>query len=149
MDERRRQVELFRNGCQIMLATDAGGESINLQFCNQMINYDIPWNPNKLEQRMGRIHRIGQKNEVAIFNLVAANTREGDVMIRLLEKMERMREDLGTDLVYDFIGEVVDGDFHDLASLMQVAVIHRENWMISLLRWRECFQKNIRSCLKR
>lgn len=67
MDERRRQVELFRNECQIMLATDAGEEAINLQFCNQMINYDIPWNPNKLEQRMGRIHRIGQKNEVAIF----------------------------------------------------------------------------------
>lgn len=126
MDERRRQVELFRNECQIMLATDAGGESINLQFCNQMINYDIPWNPNKLEQRMGRIHRIGQKNEVAIFNLVASNTREGDVMIRLLEKMERMREDLGADLVYDFIGDIVDGDFNDLASLMQAAVIHRE-----------------------
>ncbi|MGQ7890675.1 DEAD/DEAH box helicase [Paenibacillus sp. WC2504] len=126
MDERRRQVELFRNDCQIMLATDAGGESINLQFCNQMINYDIPWNPNKLEQRMGRIHRIGQKNEVAIFNLVASNTREGDVMIRLLEKMERMREDLGADLVYDFIGDIVDGDFNDLASLMQAAVIHRE-----------------------
>ncbi|AIQ22012.1 helicase-related protein [Paenibacillus sp. FSL H7-0737] len=126
MDERRRQVDLFRNNCQIMLATDAGGESINLQFCNQMINYDIPWNPNKLEQRMGRIHRIGQKNEVAVFNLVASNTREGDVMIRLLEKMERMREDLGADLVYDFIGEIVDGDFNDLASLMQAAVIHRE-----------------------
>lgn len=61
MDKRREQVELFRGDCQIMLATDAGGESINLQFCNQMINYDIPWNPNKLEQRMGRIHRIGQK----------------------------------------------------------------------------------------
>lgn len=64
-----------------MLATDAGGESINLQFCNQMINYDIPWNPNKLEQRMGRIHRIGQRNEVFVFNLIAANTREGDVCL--------------------------------------------------------------------
>ena len=61
MEQRRKQVEMFRNECQIMIATDAGGESINLQFCNQMINYDIPWNPNKLEQRMGRIHRIGQK----------------------------------------------------------------------------------------
>ncbi|GAE27486.1 DNA/RNA helicases [Halalkalibacter wakoensis JCM 9140] len=89
MDERRNQVEMFRNECQVMLATDAGGESINLQFCNQMINYDIPWNPNKLEQRMGRIHRIGQKNEVFVFNLVAQNTREGNVMIRLLEKWNR------------------------------------------------------------
>ncbi len=127
IDERRRQVEVFRHECQIMLATDAGGESINLQFCNQMINYDIPWNPNRLEQRMGRIHRIGQKNEVAIFNLVASNTREGDVMIRLLEKMEQMREDLGTDLVYDFIGEVIENEYGDLASLMQAAVLNREN----------------------
>lgn len=127
MDERRRQVELFRNESQVMLATDAGGESINLQFCNQMINYDIPWNPNKLEQRMGRIHRIGQKNEVAIFNLVAANTREGDVMIRLLEKMDRMREDLGSDLVYDFIGEILDDEYGNLANLMESAILNREN----------------------
>ncbi|MBO8173522.1 MAG: DEAD/DEAH box helicase family protein [Bacillaceae bacterium] len=126
MEERRQQVELFRNDCQIMLATDAGGESINLQFCNQLINYDIPWNPNKLEQRMGRIHRIGQKNEVFVFNLVASNTREGDVLIRLLDKMERMREDLGVDLVYDFIGEVLEDKYHDLASLMQEAILNRE-----------------------
>lgn len=127
MDERRRQVELFRNECQVMLATDAGGESINLQFCNQMINYDIPWNPNKLEQRMGRIHRIGQKNEVAIFNLVAANTREGDVMIRLLDKMEKMRDDLGSDLVYDFIGEILDDEYGNLANLMESAILNRES----------------------
>lgn len=126
MDERRRQVELFRNECQIMLATDAGGESINLQFCNQMINYDIPWNPNKLEQRMGRIHRIGQKNEVFVFNLVAQNTREGSVMTRLLEKMEQMKEDLGSDLVYDFIGEVLEDKFDSLADLMQEAILSRE-----------------------
>jgi superfamily II DNA or RNA helicase len=127
MDERRKQVELFRNECQVMLATDAGGESINLQFCNQMINYDIPWNPNRLEQRMGRIHRIGQKNDVVVFNLVASNTREGDVMIRLLDKMDRMRNDLGSDLVYDFIGEIFNGKDHDLSSLMQAAILEREN----------------------
>ncbi|MBP2114085.1 DEAD/DEAH box helicase [Paenibacillus silagei] len=127
MDERRKQVELFRNECQVMVATDAGGESINLQFCNQMINYDIPWNPNRLEQRMGRIHRIGQKNDVAVFNLVASNTREGDVMIRLLDKMDRMRSDLGSDLVYDFIGEIFNGEDHDLPSLMQAAILEREN----------------------
>ncbi|MNW38747.1 RNA polymerase-associated protein RapA [compost metagenome] len=127
MDERRKQVELFRNECQVMIATDAGGESINLQFCNQMINYDIPWNPNRLEQRMGRIHRIGQKNDVAVFNLVASNTREGDVMIRLLDKMDRMRSDLGSDLVYDFIGEIFNGEDHDLPSLMQAAILEREN----------------------
>lgn len=127
MDQRREEVEKFRRDVQIMLATDAGGESINLQFCNQMINYDIPWNPNRLEQRMGRIHRIGQKNEVFIFNLVATNTREGDVMNRLLEKMEQMRLDLGQELVYDFIGEVLEEEELDLASLMEQAISGREH----------------------
>ena len=61
-----------------MIATEAAGEGINLQFCNLMINYDMPWNPNRLEQRMGRIHRYKQKKNVIIFNLVAADTREGD-----------------------------------------------------------------------
>lgn len=126
MDERRRQVELFRSSAQIMLATDAGGESINLQFCNQMINYDIPWNPNRLEQRMGRIHRIGQKNEVFIFNLVAINTREGYVMSRLLNKLDAMRADLGSDLVYNFMGELLDGDIN-LAELMKEAILTREH----------------------
>lgn len=126
MDERRKQVELFRNHAQVMLATDAGGESINLQFCNQMINYDIPWNPNRLEQRMGRIHRIGQKNEVFIFNLVAANTREGYVMSRLLKKLDAMKEDLGNDLVYNFMGDLLDGDIN-LADLMKEAILSREN----------------------
>src|SRR5699024_90557 len=126
MDKRRQQVNHFRNKCQIMLATDAGGESINLQFCNQIINYDIPWNPNKLEQRMGRIHRIGQKNEVFVFNLVAKNTREGSVMVRLLEKMGQMRTDLGSDLVYDFVGEILEDKYDSLANLMQDAILHRE-----------------------
>lgn len=125
MDARRRQVQLFRDECQIMLATDAGGESINLQFCNQMINYDLPWNPNRLEQRMGRIHRIGQLNEVFVFNLVAQNTREGHVMERLLTKMEQMRTDLGKDLVYDFIGDVLEDNQCDLPTLMQEAIMNR------------------------
>lgn len=127
MDERRKQVEKFKNECPIMLATDAGGESINLQFCNQMINYDIPWNPNKLEQRMGRIHRIGQKNEVFVFNLVAGNTREGDVLLTLLNKMEQMRKDLGQDLVYDFIGDRLEDKMADLPTLMQHAILNREH----------------------
>lgn len=127
MDRRQEEVEKFRNDLQIMIATDAGGESINLQFCNQMVNYDIPWNPNRLEQRMGRIHRIGQKNEVFVFNLVATNTREGDVLIRLLTKMEQMREDLGQDLVYDFIGEVLEDRQADLSSVMEQAITGRED----------------------
>ena len=127
MDERRKQVELFRNEAPLMLATDAGGESINLQFCNQMINYDIPWNPNKLEQRMGRIHRIGQKNNVVVFNLVAKNTREGDVMCTLLKKMEKMKDDLGKDLVFDFIGDILEDNNISLATLMEEAVRNRTN----------------------
>ncbi|GEL78692.1 DEAD/DEAH box helicase [Tenuibacillus multivorans] len=127
MDRRQEEVEKFRNDVQIMIATDAGGESINLQFCNQMVNYDIPWNPNRLEQRMGRIHRIGQKNEVFVFNLVATNTREGDVLTRLLTKMEQMREDLGQDLVYDFVGEVLEDRQADLSSVMEQAITGRED----------------------
>lgn len=127
MDERVRQVALFRDECPIMLATDAGGESINLQFCNQMINYDIPWNPNKLEQRMGRIHRIGQRHEVFVFNLVAGNTREGHVMHSLLVKMEQMRRDLGQDLVYDFIGDVLEDHIGSLADIMQESILERQH----------------------
>ena len=127
MDRRQQEVEKFRNELQIMLATDAGGESINLQFCNQMINYDIPWNPNRLEQRMGRIHRIGQKNEVFVFNLVATNTREGDVLVRLLTKMEQMQEDLGQDNVYDFVGEVLEDREADLPSVMEQAIMGRQD----------------------
>ncbi|MBP2641122.1 MAG: helicase [Firmicutes bacterium] len=75
---------------------------------------------------MGRIHRIGQRNEVFVFNLVAANTREGDVMLRLLTKLEQMREDLGADSVYDFIGEVLEDRYYDLPSFMQQAILNRE-----------------------
>src|SRR5699024_4480754 len=84
------------------------------------------WNPNRLEQRMGRIHRIGQKNEVFVFNLVATNTREGDVLTRLLTKMEQMREDLGQDLVYDFVGEVLEDKQADLSSVMEKAILDHE-----------------------
>ena len=69
-----------------MVATEAAGEGINLQFCHLMVNYDIPWNPNRLEQRMGRIHRIGQTEDVYVFNLVAGNTREGYVLKTLLDE---------------------------------------------------------------
>jgi superfamily II DNA or RNA helicase len=98
----------FREKSQIMIATEAAGEGINLQFCHLMVNYDIPWNPNRLEQRMGRIHRIGQKKDVHIFNLVATNTREGHVLATLLYKIEKMGKALGDD-VFDVIGETFAG----------------------------------------
>ncbi len=95
-------------GAQIMVATEAAGEGINLQFCHLMVNWDIPWNPNRLEQRMGRVHRYGQTQEVFIYNLVASDTREGSVLEALLNKLEAMRKDLG-DRVYDVVGELVEG----------------------------------------
>ncbi len=77
----------FRESCQILVATEAAGEGINLQFCWLMINYDIPWNPVRLEQRMGRIHRYGQEKNCSIFNFVAMNTREGRVLMKLFERV--------------------------------------------------------------
>ena len=91
---------------QICLATEAAGEGINLQFCRLMINYDLPWNPNRLEQRMGRIHRIGQENNVYIFNFVALNTVEGRVLDKLLTKLEEIRDAMG-DRVFDVIGQLL------------------------------------------
>jgi SNF2 family DNA or RNA helicase len=68
-----------------MLATDAAGEGINLQFCHLMINYKLPWNPNRIEQRLGRLHRYGQDREVRVYNMQVINTREGIILTRLLE----------------------------------------------------------------
>ena len=105
--EREEQVEFFRdpNGAQYLVATDAAGEGINLQFCWLMVNYDIPWNPARLEQRMGRIHRYKQTHTVVLLNLVAEDTREGRVLKVLLEKMQKMREELNDDKVFDVIGQ--------------------------------------------
>jgi len=99
----------FKNSKQVMVATEAAGEGINLQFCHIMINYDIPWNPNRLEQRMGRIHRYGQQKDVYIFNLIAEDTREGQILSRIFDKLEEVRNALGSDKVFDVIGEVFQG----------------------------------------
>ncbi len=113
--QREQQVALFRKpleegGARYLIATDAAGEGINLQFCWMMLNYDIPWNPARLEQRMGRIHRFGQKHDpVIILNLVAGKTREGRVLKTLLEKLERIRRELGTDKVFDVVGRLFEG----------------------------------------
>ncbi len=113
--ERERQVEFFRRpmgegGANYLVATDAAGEGINLQFCWLMVNYDIPWNPARLEQRMGRIHRYGQTHDpVIIINLVATGTREGRVMKTLLDKLEAIRRELRSDKVFDVIGRLFEG----------------------------------------
>lgn len=110
VDERREAQSMFMTPeVQILICTDAAGEGINLQFCRLLINWDIPWNPNRLEQRMGRIHRYGQKSDVIVFNMVASNTREGQVLKKLLNKLDVIREQLGDDRVYDVIQDVLKG----------------------------------------
>src|SRR5438876_2462533 len=96
----------FRDDCQVLVATEAAGEGINLQFCWFMINYDIPWNPVRLEQRVGRIHRYGQEHDCLVFNFVAQNTREGRVLQKLHDRLREIRKELGTDQVFDVVGEV-------------------------------------------
>jgi len=114
LEDRIKVEKEFKHNTQVMVATEAAGEGINLQFCNIMINYDIPWNPNRLEQRMGRIHRYGQTKEVFIYNLVNEDTREGMVLSRLLDKINEIRNALG-DRVFDVIGEIFPGkDFYQL-----------------------------------
>ena len=109
--ERKRAQDQFRAEKQICVATEAAGEGINLQFCRLMINYDLPWNPTRLEQRLGRIHRIGQERDVHAFNFVASDSEEGQPIVegrileRLLEKLDQMRAVLD-DRVFDVIGEV-------------------------------------------
>ena len=98
----------FRDGyIQALVATEAAGEGINLQCCHILFNYDIPWNPNRLEQRMGRIHRYGQSNDCLIFNFVAANTIEGRVLQRLLDKLQEIRDALDDDAVFNVVGELL------------------------------------------
>ncbi|MBC7222624.1 DUF3883 domain-containing protein [Candidatus Bipolaricaulota bacterium] len=122
--EARIQAEAeFRDHTQILISTEAGGEGINLQFASLMINYDIPWNPNRLEQRMGRIHRYGQRKEVHIYNLVAGNTVEGEVLKRLFRKLEEIKAALGSDRVFDVIQEVLYGQ--SLADLILEAIAGR------------------------
>jgi len=106
-EERRKVQEKFihEKDVQILVATDAAGEGINLQRANLMVNYDLPWNPNRIEQRFGRIHRIGQLEVCHLWNMVAEETREGDVFSRLLSKLQAEREALGGQ-VFDVLGQV-------------------------------------------
>jgi superfamily II DNA or RNA helicase len=98
----------FKDGeIQVLVATEAAGEGINLQCCHILFNYDIPWNPNRLEQRMGRIHRYGQKEDCLIFNFVATNTIEGKVLQRLLERLQEIRDALDDDAVFNVVGEIL------------------------------------------
>ncbi len=105
-EDRRRVQDAFRNdpAVKILVATDAAGEGVNLQRANLMVNYDLPWNPNRIEQRFGRIHRIGQEQVCHLWNLVASGTREGAVFQRLFAKIEQQRGVYG-DQIYDVLGD--------------------------------------------
>ncbi|MFL5587415.1 MAG: helicase-related protein, partial [Ktedonobacteraceae bacterium] len=119
---RREAAQRFHETAQVCLATEAAGEGINLQFCHLMINYDIPWNPNRLEQRMGRIHRIGQRSDVYIFNFVATNTIEGTILQRLFLKLEEIRGQLG-DRVFDVVGQLLALNELRLEEMLREAAI--------------------------
>ena len=108
-DDRRKAQEEFRNNPDVLVlvATDAAGEGVNLQNANLMVNYDLPWNPNRLEQRFGRIHRIGQTEVCHLWNLIAKETREGDVFQKLFDKLEVEKQALGGK-VFDILGEAFE-----------------------------------------
>lgn len=134
--QREEEVERFRKplsegGARFLICTDAAGEGINLQFCWIMINYDVPWNPARLEQRMGRIHRYLQKHDpVIILNLVSPSTREGKVLKTLLDKLEKIRKELQSDKVFDCIGRFFEGisikQYMELAVTQDAETVARE-----------------------
>ena len=125
-EERLKVQESFKHDpeVQVLLATDAAGEGINLQRAHLMVNYDLPWNPNRLEQRFGRIHRIGQTEVCHLWNLVAEDTREGDVYRKLLEKLEQARQALGGQ-VFDVLGKL-QFEGKSLRDLLIEAIRHGE-----------------------
>ena len=124
-EDRRKAQEMFTQdpNVRILVATDAAGEGINLQRAHLMVNYDLPWNPNRVEQRFGRIHRIGQTEVCHLWNLVASETREGDVFNTLLDKLEQQRESLGG-AVFDVLGKCFTDT--SLRKLLMDAIRHGE-----------------------
>jgi superfamily II DNA or RNA helicase len=146
----------FREDAQVMVATEAAGEGINLQFCWLMVNYDMPWNPSRLEQRMGRIHRYGQEHNCLIFNFLAANTREGMVLDRLFDRLKEIRNELGTDQVFDVIGDIFPSNqlekmFRELyaGNTTQQALLDRIVHDLDLERFRRICQSTLESLTQR
>jgi superfamily II DNA or RNA helicase len=125
-DDRRKAQEEFRNNPDVLVlvATDAAGEGVNLQNANLMVNYDLPWNPNRLEQRFGRIHRIGQTEVCHLWNLIANQTREGDVFQKLFDKLEVEKQALGGK-VFDILGEAFEN--RSLKELLIEAIRYGES----------------------
>lgn len=117
LEERRAVQEDFRGESQVLVSTDAGGEGLNLQFCHVVVNYDLPWNPMRIEQRIGRVDRIGQKATVQAFNFTLSATVEHRVREVLEEKLRTILREFGTDKASDVLESLEDGaDFEDLGA---------------------------------
>lgn len=115
IEERNEALEEFRENTSIFVATDAGGEGLNLQFSNIIINYDLPWNPMKLEQRCGRVDRIGQQKDVHIYNFIVRDTIENRVREVLEEKLSVIMEEMGVDKYSEVLdSEVAEYDFTEV-----------------------------------
>jgi superfamily II DNA or RNA helicase len=137
-EERRRAQELFVNDPDVLVlvATDAAGEGINLQRAHLMVNYDLPWNPNRIEQRFGRIHRYGQREVCHLWNLVAEGTREGDVFATLFRKLEVEADALGG-RVFDVLGSLFEGE--SLRDLLLEAIRYGDDPKIRA-KWNEVLE---------
>ena len=148
--ERKNSLNSFRDldGEEILLCTDAAGEGIDMQFCNIEINYDLPWNPNKLEQRMGRIHRIGQMKDVYYYNFVIQNNKsiDGYIFKKLLEKIERIKEAMNNK-VYDVLGRLVTE--YDIAELyVELTRIPHSDWEPKITEFTKKIEENKERILK-
>lgn len=143
--EREQQADFFRKDARILVATDAAGEGINLQFCWLLVNYDIPWNPARVEQRMGRVHRYKQEHDVVLLNLISEHTREGRVLKVLLDKLDAIRKELTSDKVFDIIGAQFRGK--PLAELIFEAVVEGKEAQATAAFERQLTATNVRRTL--
>ena len=136
IQERNEALMRFRrdtNGSEIMVCTDAAGEGIDMQFCNVEVNYDLPWNPNKLEQRMGRIHRIGQYRNVYYYNFVLNDTIDGYIIRKLLDKMENIKNAIG-EKIYDVIGKRLASEEQIINLYEELLRLPKEKWEAKIKR---------------
>ena len=136
IQERNEALMRFRrdtNGSEIMVCTDAAGEGIDMQFCNIEVNYDLPWNPNKLEQRMGRIHRIGQDRNVYYYNFVINDTIDGYIIRKLLDKMENIKNAIG-EKIYDVIGKRLVNEEEITNLYEELLRLPKEKWEAKIKR---------------
>jgi len=141
LKERKEALEQFRglNGAEVMVCTDAAGEGIDMQFCNIEINYDLPWNPTRLEQRMGRVHRIGQERKVYYYNFVIRDTLDGCILSKLLQKIENIKEAM-SDRVYEVIGTLMtEKELNDLFE--ELLRVPKEFWEAKVKRIEDVVEK--------